>query len=277
MTFIASDSTAAPPAEPTALDDVIATLQASVSTARRHALTEQLAAGLEQAITGGALPAGTLLPPEPELARRIGLSRQTVNLALTRLAGRGLLIRRRGIGTFVAERAVEQPLDRLYSFVRTLAVDGEPPAVRLLGTRLAAEPEIARALRLAERTLVFELSRLFSLAGAPFAYERVFLPPDLGARLPPDRLVGVIDELLHEFGGVAVTHGEETLRIGSLARAEAALLRQPPGEPAFLIERTAFAGDHPIELRRTLVRGDRTRFRVRLAGPFLTPEMSSPE
>jgi GntR family transcriptional regulator len=200
------------------------------------------------------------------------VSRQTVTRALSALAQRRLLVRRRGIGTFVAERPVDQPLDRLYSFVRTLAVDGQPPSTRLLGARLTAEPEAARLLGQPEGELLFEVSRLFVIEGMPFAYERIYLTAAVGERLPADRLAGaVMYELLRECCGLEVTHGEETLRVAALSRGDAALMHLKPGEATLLIERVTYAGDEIVEARRTVVRADRTRFRVRLAGPHLTP------
>jgi DNA-binding GntR family transcriptional regulator len=47
-------------------------------------LYEQLAQALHRAITTGRLAAGSLVPPEPVLAAQLGVSRQTVNQALTR-------------------------------------------------------------------------------------------------------------------------------------------------------------------------------------------------
>jgi GntR family transcriptional regulator len=251
---------------------LIASLAASVTSARRLPLYEQLAAAIEQAMQSGQLGPGAILPREPDLAKQLGLSRQTVSQALNALARRGLLVRRKGVGTFVAERPIEQPLDRLYSFVRTLSIDGEPPAARLLGARLTAESDLATRLGRDPDELIFEISRLFSIDDAPFAYERIYLPASLGEQLPTAGLAtSVIYELLDERCGIVVTHGEETLRITALSRSDAAILQRPTGDPAFLVERVAFAGDAPVEVRQTLVRGDRSRFRVRLAGPFLTP------
>ena len=47
---------------------------------------------------------GDQLPPEPELARQLGVSRPTLREALRTFADRGLLVRRQGVGTFVASR-----------------------------------------------------------------------------------------------------------------------------------------------------------------------------
>jgi GntR family transcriptional regulator len=252
-------------------DQLVAFLAGELNPANRTPLYEQLAGALARLIQQGVLPPGTVLPREPDLAVRLGLSRQTVNQALTGLARRGLLIRRRGIGTFVAEPYLEQPLDGLYSFIRTLTAQGRRPGTRLLGSRVTVDEVASPFLTGRTDALVFELTRLRLIDGEPLVFEEVYLPLACGERLPSDRLASeVLYDLLHEVCGLEVTHAEETLRPVVVARTEAALLGVAAGEAAFLVERRAFAGDHPAELRRSLIRGDRYRFRVHLEGAGLS-------
>ena len=56
------------------------------------------------AVTGGEWPAGTRLPNEAELAARLPLSLGTIQRALRLLVDDGVIARRQGQGTFVAER-----------------------------------------------------------------------------------------------------------------------------------------------------------------------------
>ena len=58
---------------------------------------------LKQRIDRGELPAGTRLPSEPELAAELQVSRATLREALRAMELEGLLRRRQGSGTFVAE------------------------------------------------------------------------------------------------------------------------------------------------------------------------------
>lgn len=81
----------------------------------------QLSDAIARAIVQGRLKTGEKLPPESELARVLPASLGTIQRALNSLADRGLLVRRHGHGTFVAEPAMA-PKD-LWHF-RFLADDG---------------------------------------------------------------------------------------------------------------------------------------------------------
>lgn len=250
--------------------DMIALLANAIDPASRTPRFEQVEIALEAAILDGRLKAGTVLPREPDLAAGLGLSRQTVGRALNDLAERGLVIRRRGVGTFIAPRRLEQPLDRLYSFVHTLSANGRPPAARLLGVRLTVDDEASPILTGSTDGLVIEIDRLFFFEAVPVVVEYAFLPAEYGQRLPLDQLAGgVIDDLLREMCGIDIDRGEEILSMTTLPKPAAALLRVRTGAPAFSIVRTAYAVEQVMQLRRSFVRGDRARFRVRLAGPSL--------
>ena len=66
---------------------------------------QQIADHIMSSIAVGALPVGSALPPERELAAAMQVSRSSVRAALDRLERGGFIVRRRGRGggTFVAE------------------------------------------------------------------------------------------------------------------------------------------------------------------------------
>jgi GntR family transcriptional regulator len=258
---------------PALIDGSIDELACGLDASLRMPLYEQLETALRQRIEQGTLMAGAVLPPEPLLAERLGVSRQTVNQALTNLARRGAVTRRRGVGTFIAPPYVEQPLDGLYSFLRTLLAQGRLPTTRLLGYRTTVDERASLLLMGDPHALVLELSRLRLVDGDPFVVETAYLAAACGESLPLDRLQHeVLYDLLREYCGFTVTHAEETMRPVILEQPEASLLGLPAGEPAFLVERTGFAGERAVELRRSIIRGDRYRFRARLEGPALPRE-----
>jgi GntR family transcriptional regulator len=59
---------------------------------------------LRAMIQSGELPDGSQLPSEPELAKALNISRSTLRAALSYLEYEGTVLRRRGVGTFVADR-----------------------------------------------------------------------------------------------------------------------------------------------------------------------------
>lgn len=59
---------------------------------------------LRAMIQSGELPDGSQLPSEPEFAKALNISRSTLRAALSFLENEGTVLRRRGVGTFVADR-----------------------------------------------------------------------------------------------------------------------------------------------------------------------------
>ena len=77
---------------------------------------------LSRLIQEGRLRQGEHLPPEPKLARQMGISRATLREALRAFEDKGLITRRRGLGTFVNAPAhqIDSGLEQLES-VDTIA------------------------------------------------------------------------------------------------------------------------------------------------------------
>ncbi|MDQ0584285.1 DNA-binding GntR family transcriptional regulator [Streptomyces rishiriensis] len=139
----------------------------------------QLAQQLEAAIEHGTLTPGSLLGNEIELAGRLGLSRPTVRQAIQSLVDKGLLVRRRGVGTQVVHSQVKRPLE-LSSLYDDLEAAGQRPATTVLvNTVVQASAEVAAALAVAEGSDVHRVERLRLAHGEPMAYLCNHLPSGL--------------------------------------------------------------------------------------------------
>src|SRR5512132_1092688 len=90
---------------------------------------------LRRDIASGRLAAGARLPSETELAQSFNTTRTTVRQALARLTFEGLIARRIGLGTFVADRRVESQIDAqpVRSFEEQMEQQGVNVTFRLLG------------------------------------------------------------------------------------------------------------------------------------------------
>src|SRR6201994_2933860 len=91
----------------------------------------QVAQHLEQLIESGELPNGTRLENEIDLADQLGLSRPTMRRAIQYLVDRGLLIRKRGVGTQVVQAKVRRQIE-LTSLYDDLDKNQRAPSTQVL-------------------------------------------------------------------------------------------------------------------------------------------------
>jgi DNA-binding GntR family transcriptional regulator len=225
----------------------------------------QLARAIEGAITGGALPAGSRLDNEILLAQRYGLSRPTVRRAVQELVDKGLLVRKRGVGTQVIQPHVRRSVE-LTSLYEDLARSGASPATVVLSIeRVPAPADVAAELDLREGDDVVLLRRLRSTDGEPLALMTNYLPGRFTPTAADLSERGLYQYLRGRGVHLRVAHQ----RIGArLARAEEArLLGEPPRAALLTMQRTAFDDEGaPIEFGRHVYRASRYDFETTLVG-----------
>lgn len=224
----------------------------------------QLAQQLEAAVENGTLSPGTLLGNEIDLATRLGLSRPTVRQAIQTLVDKGLLVRRRGVGTQVVHSRVRRPME-LSSLYDDLATAGQRPATRVLVNRLepAAGP-VAAALGVPEGTEVHYLERLRSAHGEPMAYLRNHLPTGI---VTPDTERLETTGLYRVLRSAALTLHSARQSVGARAATvqEAALLDEPAGAPLLTMERVTYDDSgRAVEYGSHLYRAARYSFEFQL-------------
>ena len=89
-------------------------------------LYQQLMTRLKNDITAGVYPAGARIPSEQLLCDTYGVSRVTVRKAMLDLVQEGLLVRRQGKGTFVAEERIQRDLQHGISAAGDQAPGDDP-------------------------------------------------------------------------------------------------------------------------------------------------------
>lgn len=81
------------------------------------------------------LPVGERLPSEPQLAKNFKVSRFTVAKAVEQLVKDGLIVRKQGSGTFVAEAPLRRQPGYLLSFTEAVAAAGHVATHKVLAFR----------------------------------------------------------------------------------------------------------------------------------------------
>lgn len=201
---------------------------------------------------------------ESELIERFQVSRHTVRQALALLASAGLVDRRQRRGTYPVA-PIEQPLSGVYSFVRSLRELGVPYSSTVLSARVVTSQNGVHSQLGASQLL--RLRRLHLLAGEPLVAETIWLPSERVPGIETLDLSGSVYELLEQRYDIRVISARESIRPVVLDSRQSRLLGVEKGFPAFFVERLSIGGRGPVEVRHSLIRGDRYLYSVQLRSP----------
>jgi GntR family transcriptional regulator len=219
-------------------------------------------------IERGDWHAGDQLPSEHELCERFDVSRTVIRQALSEMEYDGVVVRRRGKGTFVAEpKIVEGLFQKLTGFYQDMIEKGITPITRVLSQQIVpANPTVASSLGLDPGSSVIQIHRLRSVGKIPVILDNTFLPYALcPSILQADLATRSLYALLESDYGFVIARGRRTLEAVAANEYEASLLQVNVGAPLMLLDSVGFLEDGtPIEYFHGLHRGDRSRFQVEL-------------
>jgi len=191
---------------------------------------------------------GEFLPREVDLARQLGVSRNTIRQATNKLEYEGLIVRKKGFGTKVAEKTVTTQLDNWHSFTQEMNDKGIAFTNYLIDAQWEeASEKIARFFNIPEQTQVVKLARLRGDKNGPFVYFESFFHPRLGVSPEEDFSQPLYELLEHKFK-TPVSTSREQISAQRATTAIAQLLKTEKGEPILLRERFVLdPGNRPVE------------------------------
>ncbi len=237
----------------------------------RVPLYYQLENLLREKINSGAVSPGDRLPTESDLIEQYGVSRITVRQALQALADEGLIERRQGRGTFVAERRTRRKtfegVTNLTGSLDELIEMGKGTPVKLLEmNRVEASAHEAELLSIKPGEPVFRIKRLRLRDDKPYSLIINYLPAEIGARLTREDLShGALLQLLESRFGLRLHDARQQITAELADPYVAGLLKVRIGSPLLSIERTVYTEDgKPIEYVHTVYRTDLFSYSVYL-------------
>lgn len=234
----------------------------------RQPFYAQIAEELMREIRMGRFPAGTLIPTEPELCRRFAVSRVTIRGALRELEVRGMINRRRGIGTrvqsvnapshFVHE---SQSIEEIFQFTEDLEF-------RMLNRReIQADDEIASRLeaRPGHRLVRVESLRVPSGSDLPVCLSAHFVPGAYAEVVERrDGLKGSLPRAIAAALNEEITEVDQLIDAVNLDKREAGLLHAKVRDAALLTWRRYRTSSGRLVLAsRSLFPKDRSSYRLR--------------
>jgi DNA-binding GntR family transcriptional regulator len=226
----------------------------------------QVARHLERMIESGQLPMGTRLDNETDLAGQFGLSRPTIRRAIEYLVGRGLLVRKRGIGTQVVSAKITRDVE-LTSLYDDLANTGRHPSTRVVSFRTEAAPDdVAAKLGITAGTEVYAFDRLRYADTEPLALMHNQVPVNLVHLTPADLEAYGLYGLLRARG-ITLRIAKQAIGARAATSAEARALGEAKGAPLLTMERSAYDDrGRAVEYGSHIYRASRYSFDLTLTG-----------
>jgi GntR family transcriptional regulator len=219
---------------------------------------------LRKLIESEKVKSGGFLPKEVELANRLGVSRNTIRQATNKLENEGLIIRKKGVGTRIAERrGMQTGLDHWYSFTREMQEKG----IVVTNLRLKVEwtlvnDTIRNFFLTEENKKILKLSKLKGEdSGEPIVYFESWFHPRIGASDQND-FNRPLYSMLEEKYGIVVARSQEQIKAGS-AGPMAKRLGVDPSFPVLIRERFVYdVGDRPVEYNVGYYRSDKFTYNI---------------
>jgi GntR family transcriptional regulator len=191
---------------------------------------------------------GEQLPPEPELAHQLGVSRSTLREALRSFEERRQIIRRQGVGTFVASTAPVidsglEVLESLDTLTRRMGLNCETQDLRI--KEQIADPALATKLNVPTGTLLTVVTRTRTAEGTVVACMYDVIPASVvpAETMRTDFRGSVLDYLL-EVGDPPPAYAQANILPVQATEELAQYLRVSPGTMLLLLEETTYTADN---------------------------------
>jgi len=197
-----------------------------------------------------ATPPGERLMAEPELAKKLGVSRATLREAMRSFEGQGLIRRRQGVGTFVVERkkVIEtglEVLESLETMSRKIGLNVTMGDVRI--SKVTANEKEAEALKVEVGTNLVEVKRVIRAENRPVAFLIDVLPEHvLPAAELENGFTGSVLDFLLKRGSPALSESSTELQAVAALPEIARYLQIQRGDVLFMIEAQLFDVDDNI-------------------------------
>lgn len=207
-------------------------------------LHEQVRRALAQEIQDGRYDETGMLPAEPELGERFGVSRITIRRAVSDLESQGMVQRRQGTGTFVTGPPKVLTTMAIGGFADQLTAAGDMSREVKRADIEQADAAVADGLGVEPGARILRLERVFSLNDVPLSLDRSVYALDRypGFEAKVDAAVSTYRVLREEYG-VRFAEVRREVRIGYTTAETAAWLHRPEHDPLVVVEKVALDAD----------------------------------
>lgn len=206
---------------------------------------------------------GKLLPKEVDLAKRLGISRNTIRQATNKLEHENLLSRKKGVGTRAVKKTVSTRLNNWLSFTDEMHSKGmEFINYDIKVDWIKADEDIASALQVTKGKKILRMARLRGLGKGPFVYFISYFHPRVGLTGKED-FSRHLYEILEQDHATIPSVSKEKINATSATVDIAKKLNIKKGDPVLFRRRLVCdPGDRPIEYNLGYYRADSFTYEI---------------
>ncbi|MCP4629582.1 MAG: GntR family transcriptional regulator [bacterium] len=208
------------------------------------------------------LKEGDMIPSENDLQQIYDVSRATVRNAIQLLVNEGFMEKKKGRGTFVKRRKIEEHLPVLKSFTEEMV--GIDAGKKVISAKyIKPSPAVRARLNLASDERVFSLKRLMLVDGRPLGILHSYIPAKFKLGLDEDYSKSLYRIL--EKNGVRLKDADQTIEASMSDKGQTRLMGQKKSFATLVIRRVAYSiNGEVVESVKGVYHGDRYRYTCRL-------------
>ncbi|MDD7796080.1 GntR family transcriptional regulator [Clostridium sp. 'White wine YQ'] len=204
----------------------------------------QIANDIRTQIVKGVLQANEQLPFEKDLCIKYDASKMTVKKALDILVSEGLIVKRRGSGTFVKSIS-NIDMNRLlvanqFRGLTALYSDHKVTSDLITFDVVASNEEVTQKLNLESEEFVYNLLRVRYVDEEPYVIEHTFMPINLIPGLKKQHTKSSIYSYIEEDLGLKVQSSHRTIRVRKSSELEQKYLNLKADDPVAVVEQVAY-------------------------------------
>lgn len=191
---------------------------------------------------------GIKLPNEVDMSKQLGISRSTLRQSINKLVYEGLLVRKKGIGTFVTKASINSKAQNWLSFTQEMKALGiQPKNYELHLSWVRPSEELCLFFDIKDDTRILKLERLRGNSEYPFVYFISYFNPRIGLTGNEDFSRPLYEILEQDYNSIAKLSKEE-ISAFSADSALAEKLEIKVGDPVLKRKRFVFdPGSRPLE------------------------------
>lgn len=217
---------------------------------------------IRQRIEDGKWQVGDRLPSERELAQEFGVSRMTLRQAIQTLADEGILERKVGSGTYVANQKVQEKMSGITSFTEIIQRQGKSPSSKTVSYQIKMpNSREQEALHLAEDDEILRMERIRYADNVPICVETTSIPLCFIKELKKDEITSSLYHSLEEQTKARLGQAKQMITASLANERTAELLEIKRGDAIlYLRQITYLKTGEPFEYVRSQYVGSRFEF-----------------